>query len=87
MKVSFDFVRPGRGPVVELYAWVVIPPDGDEGVLIADLPAPYGFPMALISPDRDKIASLESIAQRARDALGYPIKLMRFSTREEIKRL
>ena len=85
MRVIFD--RAGAGPVTELYAWVVVPPSGDEGLLIADLPEPYGFPMAMVGSDREMIASLEPIAQRARDFLGCPIKLMRFTGLQEVRRL
>lgn len=65
-----------------LFAWVVTEPDGGEGVcsaLIGDIHHP------LVGADMDRIKSYRDHAEFIRCETGYPVRLVRFSMREDLE--
>jgi hypothetical protein len=75
--------RPGAGQSIDaLYAWVATEPDGGEGVCSAQL---GDLHMPLVGADMDRIKSLRSYAEAVRAATGYPVRLVRFSRREDLE--
>jgi protein gp37 len=67
-----------------LYAWVATEPDGGEGVCSFQLGNTH---MPLVGADMDRIKSLRRFAEIIRRASGCPIRLVRFSTREDLEEL
>jgi hypothetical protein len=67
-----------------LYAWVATEPSGDEGVCSMQLGAVH---MPLIGADMDRVKSLREHAELVRQATGYPVRLVRFSRREDLEEL
>ena len=57
-------------------------PDGGEGVCSAQLGEVH---MPLVGADMDRIKSLRRYAELARAASGYPVRLVRFSRREDLE--
>ena len=77
--------RPGRGQKIEaLYAWIAVDPEGGEGVCGASIGR---MMLPLVGADRERIESLRERAAMTRAASGYPVKLVRFSRREDIEEL
>jgi hypothetical protein len=75
--------KPGTGQSIDaLYAWVATEPDGGEGICSAQL---GDIHMPLVGADMDRIKSLRSFAELARAATGYPVRLVRFSMREDLE--
>jgi hypothetical protein len=76
--------RPGQGLTIDaLYAWVATEPDGGEGVCAMNIP---GFGMTpLVGADMDRIKSLRPFAEQARKLTGYPVRLVRFSRRDDLE--
>jgi len=75
--------RPGTGQTIDaLYAWVATEPDGGEGICSAQLGKLH---MPLVGADMDRIKSLRSHAEAVRAASGYPVRLVRFSRREDLE--
>ena len=66
-----------------LYAWIATEPDGGEGVCSAQIGDTH-FP--LVGADIDRVKSLRAYAL-VRHATGYPIRLARFSHREDLEDL
>lgn len=82
--LEHKFDRGIRKPIEELFAWISVHPDGSEGVLswrFGDTHLP------LIGADKERIESFRRHAELVRQATGYPIKLVRYSTRTELERL
>jgi hypothetical protein len=78
--------KPNRGQRIDaLYAWVVEEPDGGEGIAGAEIPG-LGF-VPLVVADMARIASLRQWAERVRKQTGYPVRLVRYATREAIEEL
>ncbi len=67
-----------------LYAWVATDPDGQEGVIAANLD---GMAMPLVGGDMDRMKSLREFAEAARRKTGYPVSLMRYGRREDLEEL
>jgi hypothetical protein len=67
-----------------LYAWVATEPDGGEGVCSAQIGEIH---MPLVGADIDRIKSLRDYAELVRRATGYPVRLLRFSRREDLEEL
>jgi hypothetical protein len=67
-----------------LYAWVATEPDGGEGVCSMQLGAVH---MPLIGADMDRVKSLREPAEFVRRVTGYPVRLVRFSRREDLEEL
>ena len=81
--------RPGTGQSIDaLYAWVATEPDGGEGLCAASLPSPVNgrmMMMPLIGADLDRIKSLRDYAEMTRKLTGYPVRLVRFSRRDDLE--
>jgi hypothetical protein len=67
-----------------LYAWVAHEPNGGEGVCRAQLGDVH---MPLVGADMDRVKSLRPYAEAIRQATGYPVRLLRFSRREDLEDL
>jgi hypothetical protein len=77
--------RPGQGMAIEaIYAWVVTEPDGGEGVAGANIPSLGGM-VPLVGADMDRIKSLRPYAEELRELSGYPVRLVRFGSREDLE--
>jgi hypothetical protein len=75
--------HPGRGQAISvLYAWIATEPDGGEGVCSAQIGDTH---MPLVGADLDRIKSLRQWAEAARRATGYPVRLVRFGSREDLE--
>lgn len=77
-----------RPPLVidELWAWVSLGPDGDEGLLAAPTLGP-GSLVPLVGADKERMESLRPLAQAMADAFGVNANLLRFSSRELLEHL
>ena len=67
--------------IEELLAYISDEGDGDEGVVAAKLGDSW---MPLIGADRDRMESLRHIAKDTAKMSGRPVRLVRFSTLEEM---
>ena len=67
-----------------LYAWVATEPDGGEGVCSMTL-GNIHYP--LVGADMDRIKSFRKHAEFLREATGYPVRLVRYSMREDLEEL
>lgn len=77
--------RPGKGQAIEaLYAWVATEPDGGEGVIAGELPGMPGI-TPLVGADMDRMRSYRPYAEAARRNTGYPVRLVRFSRRDDLE--
>jgi hypothetical protein len=77
--------KPGTGQTIDaLYAWVATAPGGGEGVCSAQI---GDIHMPLIGADIDRIKSVRQYAEMAHRATGYPVRLVRFSYREDLEEL
>ena len=81
--------RPGQGQkITALYAWVAEEPDGSEGVCSAQLDLLGRLThMPLVGADLDCIRSLHDYAEMTRRLTGYPVRLVRYSQREDFEKL
>lgn len=75
--------KPSTGQTIDaLYAWVATEPDGGEGVcsaLIGDTHYP------LVGADMDRIKSYRQHAELIHRTTGYPVRLVRFSRRDDLE--
>lgn len=77
--------KPRTGQSIDaLYAWIATEPDGGEGVIAAVLPGIPGI-TPLIGADMDRIRSYRTFAMMARAETGYPVRLVRFSRRDDLE--
>jgi len=67
-----------------IYAWIATEPDGGEGVCSAQM---GNMHMPLVGADMDRIKSLRRFAEIAHQFSGYPVRLVRFSKREDLEEL
>jgi hypothetical protein len=67
-----------------VYAWVVVEPDGGEGVASAQIGNTH---WPLVGADIDRVKSLRALAEAVRRQTGWPVRLVRFSNREELEEL
>lgn len=80
-----DSWKPKIGESIDaLYAWVATEPDGGEGVCGAFIPDIVGT-MPLVGADMDRIKSLRPYAELMRRTTGYPVRLVRFGSREDLE--
>ncbi len=78
--------KPRTGQSIEaLYAWVATEPDGGEGILGAHLPGTGTLIMPLVGADIERIRSLRTYAEMIRGKLGYPVRFIRFSQRDDLE--
>jgi hypothetical protein len=68
--------------VTELFAYLVVGPDGDEGV-----PAVHNGDgwMPLVAADAERLEHLRPYAQQVADVGRRPVSLVRFGVREEVE--
>jgi hypothetical protein len=75
--------KPGTGQSIDaIYAWVATEPDGGEGICSTQI-GPMHMP--LIGADMDRINSLKSRAEMVRHITGYPVRLVRFGSRDDLE--
>jgi len=71
--------------IEEIYAYTAIDPDDNiEGIVSAQ--TGVGL-IPLVGADIERMLSYKEVAQAAADETGAPIKLVRFSNRQEIETL
>jgi hypothetical protein len=90
MKVVRHLHTPSSRALTEIYAWVCTEPDGSEGIIAASMPLDDGpgiMMMPLVGGDLARMRSLRHHAEQTRGATGWPVRLMRFSTRTTIEEL
>jgi hypothetical protein len=76
--------KPRTGQSIDaLFAWVCTEPDGGEGVIGADVG--LGGVTPSVGADMDRIKSLRPYAEAARRLTGYPVRLVRFGSREDLE--
>lgn len=69
----------------ELWAWVSVDAeDQNEGIIT--LGSPMG-PLPMIGADKDRMLSMRQLASQAAKNSGIQVKLIRFTTREDIETL
>lgn len=75
--------RPNKGQSIDaLYAWVATEPDGGEGVCAGSI---GDMMMPLVGADIDRVKSLRGFAEHTRALTGYPVRLVRFSQRDDLE--
>jgi hypothetical protein len=75
--------RPGLMPCIEhLWAFLSIDKDGDEGVCAAKMGDMW---VPLVAADEKRVETLREYAQRLVEATGCPIRLVKFTVRQEIE--
>jgi hypothetical protein len=62
--------------VAELWAWVVVDPDGDEGVLRRVVP---GGTQPMIADSRDRLEIFASEARAMANEMGMPLRAALFT--------
>jgi hypothetical protein len=67
-----------------IYAWVAKEPDGGEGVCSVQLGDVH---MPLVGADIERVKSVRPYAEMIRQETGYPVRLVRFSRREDLEEL
>ncbi len=70
----------------ECFCWVAEAPDGSEGLVGGNI-GPGGQWLALVGGDVDRMRSLRPIAEMTRRGTGYPVRLVRFTRREDLEEL
>jgi hypothetical protein len=65
----------------EMYAFVVVDGDGDETIPAFSNGA---FLLPLVGADMDRVNSLMDVARQLSKQSGKPMKIYRFTTREQI---
>jgi hypothetical protein len=75
--------KPRIGQTIDaLYAWVTTEPDGGEGVLSMQVGETHH---PLIGADMDRVKSLGDFAELSHRMTGYPVRLVRFSRRDDLE--
>jgi hypothetical protein len=75
--------RPGTGQSIEaIYAWVATEPDGGEGICSMQIGDTH---MPLVGADMDRMKSLRPHAEFIHKMGGYPVRLVRFGSREDLE--
>lgn len=75
---------PGRGMgfvIADIYAFVAVHPDGDEGILGQSI---GGVLMPLIGADLTRLQQLRPMAEQIAKESGKVVKLVRFTNRTEL---
>lgn len=76
--------KPGH-KIVEIFAFVVEDDNGEEGIPAYKSKSGIVFP--LLTGDSALVLSLEEMAQLLSNQIGRSLKMLRFSTREEVKEI
>jgi hypothetical protein len=69
--------------ITELHAFIAVDPRDDSEGVVGHMNPHTGVMEAMIGADKDRIESLRPIAEEVARATGQPIKLVRFSQRED----
>lgn len=69
--------------IEQMYAFI-IEDTGPEDEGLIGMATPEGW-MPLVGADMERVESLRPIAKRAAAQVGKPVKLIRFTTREELE--
>lgn len=77
-------MKKGFVVVEEMFAFVVVDEDGDEGICGFQNPQ-TGEWMPMVGADIARVDSLLPIARQISKATGKEIRLLRFKTREELE--
>lgn len=85
-RVKRIFDTPTSRRVDELYAWMMEEPDGSEGLVGASI-GPRGSIIPLVGGDLKRMRSLRRFAETHREATGRPVRLLRFSRRDDLEEL
>lgn len=67
----------------EMYAYLLVADDGDEAIPAITLP--NGTVLPLIAADPTRLAEMRPHAEAIARATGKPIRLVRFTRREEVE--
>ena len=70
--------------ITALYAWIATNPNGGEGVCSTQIGDTH---MPMVGADIDRMKSLRKHAEFVRKATGFPVRLVRFASREDIEEL
>lgn len=70
--------------ITEIYAFVSVDEDGNEGVLAANL---GGMMMPFVCADKARVDSLRNHAEKIAHMTAKKIKLVKFTNREEIEEI
>jgi len=77
-----------RKMITEIWAWICEETPGNEGIPATAVPDRHGMRIVpLVGGDRDRVESYRSEAIALRIALGVPVRLVRFTTREIVETL
>jgi len=76
----------GHGPggrIDEIWAWIAIHPDGDEGIVAHGLVRADGTEVyaPLVGADQERIESYRGLAMEISERVGVPVRLVRFTAR------
>lgn len=80
---------PRSGAMTEIFAWVSTEPDGSERIIAVSVPNPDGSRLALPLAG-DNLAGMRVLrhwAEQTQRETGWPVRLLRFSTRETVEEL
>lgn len=72
-------------PLTELLAWVMVHPNGAEGLIASSRLIP-GMLMPLVGGDKARMESLREEARSVARMAGLPLKLVRFGSPEVLER-
>jgi hypothetical protein len=77
-------VPPNTLKITEIYAYISVDSDGNEGVCAFTSGSTM---MPMIAADPARLKQLEPIAKQLAQISPHPIKLVKFSTREEVREI
>jgi hypothetical protein len=69
--------------ITEIHAFIAVDPRDDSEGVIGHMNPKTGVIEAMIGADKARIESLRPIAEHVAHATGKPVKLVRFSQRED----
>lgn len=89
MKVHRHFQTPTSRAIDEVFAWVCTEPDGSEGIIAGSVPNADGSTLALplVGGDLARMRSYRHIAEQVQRETGYPVRLVRFTTRSVVEEI
>lgn len=83
-KVDRLFHTPTARRIDEMFAWVCTEPDGSEGLV--GWHTSIGW-VPLVGGDVDRMRSLRPQAEITRKETGWPVRLVRFTKRDDLEEL
>jgi hypothetical protein len=79
-----EFDNGERKTITEIWAWICEDTPGSEGLPGASIGGTF---MPLIGSDRQRVESMRDFAVAVRIGTGRPVKLVRFTQREDVETL